>query len=190
MTKYILHGGYTSAENEWNNTFYQELTKGVPEGGTILLVYFASEDENVQEKFKQDRERIIAGADTKRRHIELATEAVFLEQLQRADSVYLRGGVMTKLHNTLAKFPEFKELIKGKIVAGSSAGAYILSTYFFSNSRGKVFEGLGCLPVRTICHFQSDRHPMKGNPLKEIEKCPHDLELVLLRDTEWKAFEF
>ena len=190
MTKYILHGGYTSVDNEWNKSFYKELSKDLPEGGPFLLVYFASEDENVQKNFKQDRERIFASTSVKDLNIELAIKEDFSEKLKKASGVYLRGGDTSKLYATLTNFPEFKESLEGKTVAGSSAGAYVLSTYFFSNSRGKVFEGFGCVPVRTICHFESDRHPMTGNPLEEMEKYPHNLELVLLKDTEWRAFTF
>lgn len=190
MTKYILHGGYTSTPNDWNKTFYEELSRGLPEGATLLLVYFASDDEGVKEKFEQDRQRILAATSIQNLNIELALEETFLEQLKRADSIYLRGGDTNKLYATLMKLPEFEKNLEGKVVAGSSAGAYVLSTYFFSNGKGKVFEGLGCLPFRVVCHFQSERHPMNGDPLKEMEKYPQNLELVLLRDTEWKAFEF
>jgi hypothetical protein len=37
MTKYILHGGFSrSVSNELNDSFLQELTKGIPDKSNIL----------------------------------------------------------------------------------------------------------------------------------------------------------
>ena len=126
----------------------------------------------------------------KRVTIVKATEENFIEEIKSADVIYIRGGDTQKLKDTLDGYPGFKELIKGKTVAGSSAGAYVLSTYYYTNSKGKVLEGYGCLPLRVVCHYQSTIHPAPedSDPVANINKFNNNLELVLLKDHEWCIF--
>ena len=42
------------------------------------------------------------------------------------------------------------------MVAGSSAGAYVLSRYYMS-SKGEMGEGLGILPIKTFAHYDKGR---------------------------------
>lgn len=58
MSKYILHGGFERQNNELNNSFYRELVRDLPDGATLLLVYFASEYEGVREAFTEQANRI------------------------------------------------------------------------------------------------------------------------------------
>lgn len=191
MTKYILHGGFTSEDNEGNRTFYKEMSVGVPNGGTILLVYFAGSDEQVGGKFEQDKERILAGADGRTLNIQVATRENFIEEIKAADAIYMRGGDTEMLLAALKEYPEFKEVIKGKVVSGSSAGAYVLSAYYYSSSYHNVGEGLGILPARVICHYQSEHRDFQEteDPVKVMEKYPSELKLIVLKDYEWKVIE-
>ena len=98
------------------------------------------------------------------------------------------GGETEKLIETLRRFPDFTEVIKGKTVGGSSAGAYILSKYYHSASSDSAHEGFGLVPVRVICHYESDKFETRGNPMEQMKKYSADLELVVLRDCEWRVF--
>lgn len=144
--------------------------------------------------FEQDKSRIIENADNKKLNIVTATEDDFMNQIEKADSIYIRGGETDKLINTLKQYPDFKEVIKNKIISGSSAGAYVLSTYYASASKGGIHKGLGILPLRVICHYQSEIHKIDESkkhedPVALIEEYPKDLELIVLKDYEWKSFE-
>lgn len=191
MTKYILHGGYTSETNELNQSYFAEMVRDVPDGGNMLLVYFASDEESVDHKFKKDSRRMHELAPDKKITFTKATEHDFVEQLKAADVIYIRGGDTQKLKTALDSYPEFVGLIQGKTVSGSSAGAYILSKYYFTNSLNRVMEGYGCAPVRVVCHYQSDIHPAPENvdPVAAMEAYDNNLELVLLKDHEWKMIE-
>jgi peptidase E len=191
MTKYILHGGFTSAENNLNRTFYAEIAKDVPDRGTVLLVYFAGSDEEVEGKFEQDKGRILAGANGRSLNIIIATRENFIEQVRNAASIYMRGGDTDMLQNALKEYPEFKDAIQGKTVAGSSAGAYVLSTYRYSSRRHRVRDGLGILPIKVICHYLSEHRDFQSveDPIKVMKHHNEDLPLVVLKDYEWEVVE-
>lgn len=190
-TKFILHGGYTSEENDLNQGYFAEMVKGVSSGGNILLVYFASKDEGVEEKYQKDTARLQFFAEGKTFYTVKATEKNFVDEVRSADVIYLRGGDTQKLKATLDKYPNFTEVIKGKVVSGSSAGAYVLSKYYFTNSLNKVMEGYGCVPAKIVCHYESKIHPTPENvnPVRAMEKYDNNLELILLKDYEWTVRE-
>jgi len=183
-TKFILHGGYTSTPNEWNRTFYEEFGKSVSDGGNVLLIYFSRKDEEVEKLFEEDKERIIEHAKGKRLNIILAKEEEFMSQLESSQLAYMRGGSTRKLLSTLKKFPKFSKAIEGKTIAGSSAGAYVLSTYYYSSSEKGVFKGLEILPIKIMCHYDDSLSEAKEELIKDY---PDYLELVLLKDNEWRA---
>lgn len=189
-TKYILHGGYTSEVNDLNKGYFREMVDAIPEGGTILVVYFAAAEVKVSEKFNRDMKRFESHADTKEIHVRCATKENFIEEIKQSDVIYIRGGDTQKLKLTLDRYPEFVNAIKGKVVSGSSAGAYILSSFYFTNTESVVKDGYGCVPIRTVCHYKSNKHPVAGDvdPVLEMEKFNNKLELVLLKDYEWKIF--
>jgi len=187
-TKFILHGGFTSTRNEFNRSFYEEIGRDVSDGGTILLIYFSRKEEDVESCFKQDSERILEQSNGKGFTILLATEEHFIDQLKKSDALYMRGGNTDRLLTVLKKFPDFKNLIKGKTVAGSSAGAYVIGTYGAGHTVENIREGLGLLPIRTICHYESSELPPTEKSVEILKNTASELELVLLRDHEWKMF--
>lgn len=192
MTKYILHGGYTGTDNELNRTFYEEITRDVPDGGTILLCYFASKDVDNSGRFKEDSERIKEQSLGKNLIFLLADEGNFMEQLEKADALYIRGGSTPKLLGVLRKYDKFKESLGGKTLAGSSAGAYAIgrySAFHDDESGGQIREGLGLLPLRVVCHYESPDLPPNPQALSALENIAQDLELIYLKDFEWKVFK-
>lgn len=189
MTKYILHGGYERRDNETNDTFYKELTRTVPEDGLVLLVYFASDSEDVEEAYEEQTQRMgkIAGKDLR---FELAREDIFLDQVMRADAVHFRGGNTAKLLETLRHYPDLTGLLKEKeVVSGSSAGAYALCKYGTAHSEQRMREGLGILPLRVVCHYESEDLPPSQESYSELVKTASELKLILLKDCEWQVFE-
>jgi peptidase E len=191
MTKFILHGGFTSADNEFNRTFYREMSSGVPDGGIVLLVYFACDDEGREEKLEQDKERILARAEGRVLNVQVATRENFIEEVRAADAIYMRGGSTKKLMAALKEHPEFAEAIKGKVVSGSSAGAYVLATYYYSSSDHVVREGLGIVPIKVICHYQSEHRDFqnKEDPVEVMRKYGKELKIIVLKDYEWQVVE-
>lgn len=192
VTKYILHGGFTRAINEMNRSFYEEIGRSVPDGGTILLCYFASPETEDEQKLDDDRQKIADQAQGKSFKFLLATENDFMQQVKQSDAIYIRGGSTPKLLGILKRYPDFRNCLARKTVAGSSAGAYAIGLYspfHDDESGGVVREGLGLLPLRIVCHFESPDLPPNPKALLLLQNTASELELVLLRDCEWRVFE-
>lgn len=189
MTKYILHGGRARVDNKLNRSFFQEIAKGVPDGGEILFVYFVYEGDP-KPHFEQQKKWLSENADGKKFNFVFADQEKFIDQLKAANAVYFHGGDVAKLLEIVKSIPNFEKILEGKTIAGSSAGAYIFTTYFTPSDDGKIREGLGTLPVKLVCHYMSsDFNSREESARKLKEECPPELELLLLGDYEWKVFE-
>lgn len=191
MTKYILHGGYTSTENELNRTFYKEITHDIPNSATVLLCYFASKDEDNSRRFQEDSQRIKEQSQDKNLNFIQASEENFIDQLRQSDAFYMRGGSTPKLLGILKNYDNLKDKLDGKTIAGSSAGAYVIgkySAFHDDESGGKVREGLGLLPLRVVTHYESSDMPPNPEALALLVKTAPEMEIVKLKDFEWKVF--
>ena len=189
MTKYILHGGFTRRDNELNHAFFEEVVRDVPDNGIILLVYFASRTEgDVSESFKCHVKMLTQQAPGKNLHFFVATKKDFLNQIKQSDVIFFNGGSTKKLLKVLKTYPDLKPLVERKTVAGSSAGAYALVRFGTSHSEEEVREGLGLVPIRVICHYESDELPPNAAAVSLLKKTATNLELSILKDFEWKVF--
>ena len=189
MTKYIIHGGFTRYENELNNLFYKEFVKDIPDSGTILVIFFASGNEDRKEAFEDQKRKFTEASNGKSFNCVYATEEHFIEQLAQADALFINGGDTTVLLRTLRQFENIQSYFTQPTIAGSSAGAYALAKWGTAHTEEHIREGLGLLPLRVICHHESEELPPSNNSLKEIKEIAEDLELVKLKDCEWKVFE-
>lgn len=189
MTKFILSGGFTKEDNESNQAFHKELLRDVPENGNVLLVYFATEnEEDVPKMFKQHVGICQKQTQDKNINFVLATKENFTKQAREADAIFLNGGDTEKLISILKNYPDLKSLLKNKTVSGSSAGAYAIATLGSSHHEDTAREGLALAPLRVICHFESDRLPPNPESVAALKETAPHLELVTLKDHEWKVF--
>ncbi|MFW0861963.1 MAG: Type 1 glutamine amidotransferase-like domain-containing protein [Candidatus Komeilibacteria bacterium] len=183
MTKYILHGGYANRENPDNDKFYKEILNTDKKELSILIVLFAKPEEQ-----QGDRKNKIIGLfekNNKDKHLsyEVATQDGFINQLHKADIIFLHGGETLKLLDMLRKFDERYSLYKlfnNKIIAGESAGAYVLSKWFYSKTEGGCFAGLSLVDVKTLCHYE-------GMNEEKLKKCKAS-ETLLLPEHKYKIF--
>lgn len=156
MTKYILHGGNTRSNIEANDLFFKEMMKGTEKSVNFLVVYFAQEEEKWNSMFEEFKIRMKILYPKKDITFVLAHKErdVLISEMKHADVIYFTGG----------KFPLYqffeginlKNLLENKIVAGSSAGAYLLSTYYYSNDRDVIDAGAALLPIKLICHYREE----------------------------------
>lgn len=190
MNKYIFHGGGCTQESESNETFFTEIVKNIPENGNLLLVYFAARNSDYTERIQFDSEKFRAVVNTEFT-IEIATKEKFISQINNADSVYFRGGSTEKLIDTLREYPEFESALtsKTRTVAGSSAGAYALSTYFSSHYEDKISKGLGIVPVRVVTHYKSDKMPPREAAIEALKGTNTELPIIILKEAEWSIFQ-
>lgn len=181
QTKVIVSGGYADIDNPENRQFFSEILKDTPDEQNILIILFAKEKAKWDEKFFGVVEQFDRVKESKALNYVMAEHDNLEAQIKHADIIYIRGGDTPMLAEAIAEHPDFKELIKGKIVAGESAGTYLLSTCYFSKTAGGVFKGFGIIPVKSICHFE-------GANAEKLDECPTDLEKLLLKDFEHKVY--
>jgi peptidase E len=181
-TKYILHGGYAGKKNKKNDKFFKEILSINKKKLNILLVYFAQCKKEYDRIKSEDYCQFNSNGKNKILNFEIAEKDKFIKQIKRSDIIYLHGGKTLKLLNILRKYKNFAKLIEGKIIAGESAGAYVLSSYFYSKSIKKCSAGLKLVPVKTICHYV-------GENRNKLSECPSNLKELLLKDFEYKVFK-
>ncbi len=181
-TKFILHGGFNKNKtDEDNHLFYSEILKNTSDTTKILLVPFAKDEDRIipaTEKISKEFQNV---SDGKILHITVATHDDFLNQLTNADVIYFHGGVSTKLLGALKPYGDLSSYFKEKIVAGESAGANILSTYFYSPHADQVLEGLKILPIRMIPHYSEDKKD-------KLNGHGDGMETLFLPEYEFKVF--
>lgn len=182
-TKFILHGGTTKGRaDEKDSKLYAEILREAPQNPKVLLVFFAKEDERVEASAKKVTAEFERNKWQAVIRFERATKASFEQQVRAADVIYFHGGKTLRLLEALKDFPNLKNSLKGKIVAGESAGANMLAEFYYSPSSDKIGEGLGILPLKIIPHYL-DQYRGK------LDRIGTGLEEVRLREYELKAFE-
>ena len=157
-TKYILVGGYPQKGPNEGKDFAEELVKGFGESVNILVCLFARTRDVWDDAYNQDVEAFQRHLPEKKLEIAMADPEKFLEQLRRADVLYLRGGNSTQLLiDALRGYQGLEGMLHGKTVAGSSAGADAISQYYYGlDTPDEIKEGLGLLPVKVVVHYRSD----------------------------------
>ncbi len=180
QTKYILHGGSAQHVNEANDKFFAEILKGSGDRARVLLVEFAGGDENEDKNVGRDRSQFERVRGSREIIYEVADKDKFLEQVKEADVVYLGGGTTIRLMEELKNYSNLKDAFSGKVIAGESAGANIMSVYCFSKSGGGVMKGLGLVPVKMFPHY-------KDQNATELETVASELETYLLPNYHYRV---
>jgi peptidase E len=182
-TKFILHGGFNPGQlNEDNSDFYKEILKDAPKDAKILLVPFAKEADRAAISVDKITQEFNRNGGEKHISIAVANEEDFMRRLKDADVIYFHGGTSLKLLEALKRYPNLKEPLKGKIIAGESAGANVWSKFFYSPRADVVSEGLGLLPIKMIPHFKKE---YEG----KLDNIGEGLETVSLVEYQFRIFQ-
>ncbi len=179
-TKFILHGGFAPGRKQQDDKFFQEILEDVPDIANILLVYFAEPDEKVQLRTEQDKEEFERNNHSKELHFKVTSETTFEKDCTWAHAIYLHGGKTLKIMESLEKYPNIKQMLSGKTIAGDSAGAHALGKWFYSKNSKVTGKGLGILPLKVMAHYE-DTMP---DPLANLES---QLETVLMHEYETRV---
>ena len=188
MTKFILHGGETGRKTEDNKKFFSEMTTDLENPVKVLCVYFSRPKDEWDRLFKQDQVNFTKAAPSRQIEFERAEDKteIFNRQVKKADVIYMRGGTTKILLDTLKTIENFSDLIKDKVVSGSSAGACALSKYYCTGSKdAPISEGLGILNIKTIVHYDPSNEKllqdmkMQGDRTLEIYKIPEEKLFII-----------
>lgn len=190
MTTYLLHGGQTSNKNERNEKFFSYFTQCVDSDSvTVLLCYFSRAREQWEAKIQQDSQSILANTNKKVTILVAQDPQDLLEKLPDSDVLYVAGGDAEPIEKLYSKMAPMKDMLDGKVFAGSSMGAFVASeSYVLSMSdqeENTVHEGLGLLPIQSLCHWDVEkRKEQKLKLLSDYSKSPvvvlNEFETVVL----------
>ncbi|MCF7831669.1 MAG: Type 1 glutamine amidotransferase-like domain-containing protein [Candidatus Pacebacteria bacterium] len=194
MIKYVLVGGKVHAAPDNGRAFVSELVKDFTDKPVkILICLFAVPKEQRQEKIIGDREyfsKFISDFE-----IELADENIFTDQVRHSDVIFLRGGHTRPLMDLLTKNLNWLKELDGKVLAGTSAGAEVISRYYFVTKTNRNGDGLGLLPIKFIPHWKSsyfDDEPQNidwDKIYSDFKNYKEDLELITLKEGEFRVIK-
>ncbi len=193
MTKYILVGGYIHKAVDGGKAFCDELVKSITHKPIkILDCMFARPEDVWQETFTKDQGFFSKYLETF--ELELAQQDKFVEQVKNADAIFFRGGVSSKLTSILRTCIGWEKELSGKVVAGTSAGADALCTYYGVGETMRIGSGLGLLPYKCIPHWKSadygDGKTINWDLLLEnLKSHEEDLEILTLPEAEFVVIE-
>jgi peptidase E len=185
-TKYILHGGESSRRTVDNDRFFKEIVDSTDSKNIkILCVYFARPEHRWQESFYEDKLAFEQQKSEKSLDIQIASREDFKEQIAASNVVFINGGFKGFLKEALEELGNFKELIQNKVIVGISAGANILSKYYYSQGAEDIKEGAGVLPIKVFCHY------LDGNvqELIKLERYKENLPVYKIEEEKYVVLE-
>lgn len=72
----------------------------------------------------------------------------------------------------------------------AGVGKSTIAKYGADHAKADVREGLGLAPLRVVCHYESPELPPYTPSVENLKNTAQDLELVFLKDCEWRVFRF
>lgn len=190
MTKFVLEGGRPADKEINRKSFIEEMIDGFERPIRLLDCFFAKPVMEWQELYKKDESLFTAVAPDKQVVLELAEKEQFIEQVERANVMYLHGGTTKELLDCLKERADWTRKLEGKTVAGSSAGVNVLSRFYFGLHSLRVEEGLGLLPIKVIVHFKSDYnapHIDWDKAYVELKEYGEDLPILTLAEGQFEV---
>ena len=190
MTKFILLGGYLAKAQDGGRSFAQELVKGHGDSPRILQCLFARPSDTWQETFEKECVALGAYVPEKTPDFRLANPATFSEQISYANIIYVRGGNDRTLVEGLRQSIDWMHKLDGKTLAGSSAGADAIATYYYNLDSGSVESGLGLLPIKVIPHWRSEYGGGSINwdhAYAELKSFGDDLPILTLAEGQFEV---
>lgn len=188
QTRIILHGGNVNHVSESNDNFFRDIISGVGHDSIrILCVYFARPEHRWDDSYDEDQYPIRRIADELGLEVEtmIATYDLddFAAKVAECDVIFINGGMKGHLKKTLLEIglDNFREMTKGKTLVGISAGANILSRYYYSMAIQGIREGTGFLDIKLLTHYSEDE-PEQLRMLKEYDG---DLPIVTVAEEHY-----
>ncbi|HJM04708.1 MAG TPA: Type 1 glutamine amidotransferase-like domain-containing protein [Candidatus Saccharimonadaceae bacterium] len=183
-TTFLLHGGRLRNKDVRNDLYFRELTKILSDGDNLLHIPFARTPDKQQEVFEKEKEWILEQTD-KKITVVMAKHENLIQQISSSKAIHITGGDCPKLVKEMQGYPDFVASLKGKVVGGSSAGACLFATYYWTGDTMSVHEGLGVLPVALLVHYGSEEFHATDAQLELLKPYAVGLELLALEEAEW-----
>jgi peptidase E len=191
MTTYILHGGETSRNNAENELLFKCFTNFVEKDEVkILMCYFAKDKKIWNTRLETDRNKIEAQTN-KKVHLSIAKNPEdLMTKMNSYDVLYVAGGDAKPVESCLPLLHSLKEKLNGKVYIGSSMGAFIASSqYVLSFSEHEPLEvhnGLGFLPISTLCHWDIEKR--KEEKIQLLKQSVPQNPILILNECKFTMF--
>lgn len=187
-TTFVLHGGLTSFASQNNTLFFKAITSQLKDGDKVLFVGFARDDEKIEAVYERDKKALLEQTDRNVNVINAIHEN-FAEQIQSSAVVYITGGDTRKLLKELKQYPELPSLLDGKTIVGSSAGANVFSSLYYSTTLKTVCEGLGILPYLLVCHYGNTELGADERAVAKLRRHNDTYNVITLEEQNFKCLE-
>ena len=192
VNRYILIGGYPWKAKDGGKGFAKEMVKDFAEPVKLLVCAFARPRKLWDQLFEEDKVFFSRFLPSTKIVFQLAQPDTFTKQLGWADAIYVKGGDNSQLKKLLNKSKGWRQLLKGKTLAGSSAGANIFAKYYYSPTELKLGQGFGLLPIKVLVHYKSDYnapHVKWDEAYKQLKSYKEDLPLITLKEGQFKIIQ-
>lgn len=187
----LLHGGNSNKKSDKNDMFYRDIVQGVGKDTVrILCVYFARPEGRWENSYAEDQSifraiGIETGIDVE---TTLATYDIqeLLDVIAESDVIFINGGFKGHLKDTLLTIgvDNFCQMLQGKTLVGISAGANMMSKYYYSQSIEGVREGIGLLDIKLLTHYTPDRQEQ----MAKLQAYEEDLPIITIAEEEYIVY--
>jgi cyanophycinase-like exopeptidase len=187
-SRIILHGGNSNKKSAKNDTFFREIVTGVGKNTIqILCVYFARPEGRWENSYAEDQAIFRALAIEMGLDIETKQATYNMEELLQAiadaDVVFINGGYKGHLKETLLAIgvDNFRQMIQSKTLVGISAGANLLSHYYYSQGIDDIRAGVGLLNLNILTHYHADR----PEHMEKLKAYSGNIPIVTIAEEEY-----
>lgn len=192
-TTYILHGGKSKVESKGNDLFFHQPDVYVKKDEIkILMCYWARAKNQWEELFKRDTPKFVAQTKKKVTFSIAENPEDAYTKLTEHDVFFVSGGEGYHIEPLYPKLDKLKQTLEGKVYMGSSMGAFLVSrNYVLSLStqdEHEVHEGLGIVPINTLCHWNIEKH--KEEKVALLKKKDPETPIVPLDEEQFSVFVF
>lgn len=165
MTHFFLHGWRTWVHSDTNIQFFQKLCTY---GNNILIFPFGLD--NQEEWYTEYKERFTLHNPEKQLSIVCAHRDTqeLIKQIETSDILFFSGGRPYNHFEVIDTIENFKELIKDKIIAGSSGWAIMRSYAYYSSNAEHTGQWNSFLPIKIIAHRWANKPWLSWEERKKI----------------------
>ncbi len=188
-TRILLHGGNADNGGEKNARFFTDILMGVDSDTVrVLCIYFARPEERWEDSYATDQSSFGARAIELGKDVDtvLATYDMeyLVEEISKADVVFINGGYKGHLKDTLLAIgvERFRQLVEDKTLVGISAGANMLTKYYYSMASGGIWEGIGLLRIKLLTHSNDEEAPGRLSLLRSYKE---QLPVITVAEEEY-----
>lgn len=188
-TRILLHGGNADNGREKNARFFADILSGVDNNTVkVLCIYFARPEGRWEASYSADQSSFRAQAIVLGKDVDtvLATYDMYelLEQISESDVIFINGGFKGHLKDTLLAIgaKRFTQMVEGKTLVGISAGANMLSKYYYSMAIDGIREGIGMINAKLLTHSNHENTPER---IKQLKAHREDLPIIAVAEEEY-----